>query len=251
MERVQAMRRILSSAGACVVVLALGGLAVSGRADEAFRPEEGFTSLFNGKDFTGWVYRGSKADLAGKTETPDGRMAVVDGVIVMREKDQSGKGGIKAIDTRQSFAKAFHLKVEFRAGPRADSGVYVRGPQLQVRDYRRRNEQKQLTKFVTDGWNSLDIVVRDDVTTTLVNGKLLGADDRFAMTLRQGEVTATLNGKEIDAKAVQVRHGAMAECRCNGQPLEVMTGLPGKGPIGLQAEAGKFEFRRVRIKELD
>ncbi len=30
-----------------------------------------------------------------------------------------------------------------------------------------------------------------------------------------------------------------------------MTNIPASGPIGLQAEAGKFEFRHVRIKELE
>jgi hypothetical protein len=27
--------------------------------------------------------------------------------------------------------------------------------------------------------------------------------------------------------------------------------VPAKGGIGLQAESGKFEFRRIRIKELE
>ena len=43
----------------------------------------------------------------------------------------------------------------------------------------------------------------------------------------------------------------MAECLCNGEPLEVMTNIPANGGIGLQAESGKFEFRRVRVKELE
>ncbi|MFO0876442.1 MAG: DUF1080 domain-containing protein [Gemmataceae bacterium] len=225
-------------------------LAVAGaRAEDDFKVEDGFVSLFNGKDLTGWRYKGSKENLEGKTETPDKRIAVENGVIVMREKDQAGKGGIKDLYTVKEFPRGFHLKVEFRAGPRADSGVYVRGPQLQVRDYLRRNEKKHLKEFKTDGWNTLDIVVRNDVVTTLVNGQALGEKDEFSLAFKDGKLKAALNGKVVDPKSVQVRRGPIAECRCNGEALEVMTNIPGTGGIGLQAESGKFEFRRVRVKE--
>jgi hypothetical protein len=39
--------------------------------------EAGFTSLFNGKDLSGWRYPNMKADQVGsKTQTPDGRVEV-------------------------------------------------------------------------------------------------------------------------------------------------------------------------------
>jgi hypothetical protein len=229
----------------------LGLLLVAGAAmgrDE--KPDEGFRTLFNGKDLTGWYYRGSKEDLAGKTSTADERVQVKDGAIVMMEKDKNGKGGIKDLYTKEMFGKSFHLKLEFRAGLKADSGVYVRGPQLQVRDYKRRKERPQLKKFKDDDWNTLDIIVRDGVTTTSVNGRQLTDKDTLELKAAGGKVTATLNGKEVDVKAVQVRKGAVAECLCNGEPLEVMTNIPANGGIGLQAETGKFEFRNVRVKVL-
>jgi hypothetical protein len=236
-----------------LLVAALLGLVFStSRAEEDFRIEEGFTSLFNGKDLTGWVYRGSKEDLTGKTETADGRIAVENGLIVMREKDNKGKGGIKGLYTKKTFPKAFHLKVEFRAGLKADSGVYIRGPQLQVRDFLRRNEQKHLSKsFRNDDWNTLDIIVRNDVLSTSVNGKALASSDRLELSFKDGQTVASLNGKPIDVRTLQIRRGAIAECRCNGEPLEIMTNIPATGDIGLQAESGKFEFRRIRIKELE
>jgi hypothetical protein len=43
---------------------------------------------------------------------------------------------------------------------------------------------------------------------------------------------------------------ALAVCRGNGEPSGKMK-VPAKGSIGLQAESGKFEFRRIRIKEGD
>lgn len=244
------MRRTVSiTVGLALLLVVAAGAAR--RADDDFKPEAGFTSLFNGKDLSGWHYKGARDGLDGKTETPDGRMAVENGVILMREKDRAGKGGIKGLYTVRKFPRPFHLKLEFRAGLKADSGVYVRGPQLQVRDFIRRNEQKHFKKFTNDGWNALDVIVRNDVVTSLVNGKPLTEKDRFTLSYRDGKATAVLNGKEVEPKSVQVRRGPTAECLCNGEFLELMTNIPADGDIGLQAEAGKFEFRRVRVKELE
>jgi hypothetical protein len=162
-------------------------------------------SLFNGKDLTGWVYPGQKGKpLDGMTETPDGRIRVRDGVIVIEAKDKAGKGGIRDLYTAESFDKDFHLRLEFRAAPRADSGVYIRGVQLQVRDYPTVGPYKNLKGFKAGDWNTLDIIVR----------------------------------------------GTTAECRCNGELLEKAMKVPPKGPIGLQAESGQFEFRNIQVQIL-
>jgi hypothetical protein len=245
------MKRFVSTAGGLVLTLALLATAASGRADEDFKLEEGYISLFNGKDLTGWYYRGSKENLEGKITTADGRIKVEDGVIVMMEKDNKGKGGIRDLYTIRTWPKAFNLRVEFRASLKADSGVYVRGPQLQVRDFIRRNEHKHLKKFKNDGWNTLDITVRNDQLVATVNGKTLTEKDTLELSVAGGKAAAKLNGKEVEPRNVAVRKTAIAECLCNGEPLELMTSIPPTGGIGLQAESGKFEFRHVRVKELE
>lgn len=200
------MKRFLARLAGLALLLSWMVLAADpGRSADDSKIEDGYTSLFNGKDLTGWRYPGAKGhDMDGQTETPDQRIAVVNGVIVMNEKDNKGKGGIRDLYTSKSFDKDFHLKLEFRAAAKADSGVYIRRPQLQVRDFIRRGEQKHMKKFKNDDWNELDITVT----------------------------------------------GAEAVCRVNGEPLSKMK-VPAKGGIGLQAESGKFEFRRIRIKERD
>jgi hypothetical protein len=182
-----------------VMGLAAAALLVGTTPADDFKPEADYVSLFNGKDLSGWQYKIKKGEseaLEGKTETSDKRFTVKDGAIVA----EVGKG-IRDLYTVQEFGKNFHLKLEFRAGPKADSGVYIRGPQLQVRDFVRRGEQKHLTKFKNDDWNELDITVT----------------------------------------------GTQAVCLVNGEKLQTMK-VPAKGGIGLQAETGKFEFRRIRIK---
>jgi hypothetical protein len=229
-----------------LLLAALMATADPAKADD-FRPEPGYTSLFNGKDLTGWYYKPNpKVSLEGKTETPDRRFQVVDGVIVANE----GKG-IRDLYTVRNFPRSFHLRLEFRAGLKADSGVYLRGPQLQVRDFIRRNEHREFTRFKNDGWNELDITVRNGVVTATVNGKVLGDKDFLELTFNEGKPKAKLNGQAIDVKSVNVAVGARAECLCNGEKLETMRNIPPTGGIGLQAETGKFEFRHIRVKELD
>src|SRR5437660_3892765 len=116
----------LSLSAVCIVGLSLLPLAV--HAGDA-KPEAGAIALFNGKDLTGWSYKtGEKFD--GKTESDDKRFTAKDGTIVVN----AGKG-IKQLWTTAKFPNDFELKLEFRAEVNADSGLFVRGPQLQVRDY--------------------------------------------------------------------------------------------------------------------
>jgi len=220
---------------------ALVGTAI--RADDD-QPESGYQLLFNGKDLSGWTYY--KANLDGKTETADKRFQVVDGVIVANE----GKG-IRDLNTAGEFNGNFHLIMEFRASLKSDSGVYIRGPQLQVRDFIRRGEHKHLAGvFKNDDWNELDILVRNNQITTSLNGKLIGPDDALEVTVHQGKPKAVLNGKPVEVTNLQVTNGPTAVCKINGVQFDP-TYKPGtKGGIGLQAEVGKFEFRRIRIKEM-
>ena len=236
------MRYIL---GGLFVIVFLAGVAVPGSAGDDFKLEEGYVSLFNGKDLTGWRYY-KETDLAGKAETADKRFRVANGMIIAEE----GKG-IKDVYTIKPFNTEFNLKLEFRASLKADSGVYVRGPQLQVRDFIRRNEMKQLKKFKNDDWNELDITVKNGVVATTVNGKALTEKDSLNLTVQNGKPVANLNGKSVEINKIECSVGAVAKCLCNGEFMENMK-IPlksGQG-IGLQAEVGKFEFRRIRIKEM-
>jgi len=51
------LARHRSTVAALTLTVALGW-AMSAPAAEEFKPEAGYTSLFNGKDFTGWKYPG-------------------------------------------------------------------------------------------------------------------------------------------------------------------------------------------------
>lgn len=149
------------------------------RADD-FTPEAGFVSLFNGKDLTGWRYmpdakNGLKADESfdGKTEATDGRYSGKEGVITVHPHDPARGPRIRQMYTTQVFPKNFTLKLEFRADVNADSGVFIRKPQLQCRDYLVAGPYKELKKYKPQDWNLLEIVVKDGVAHCTCNGEVL------------------------------------------------------------------------------
>src|SRR6059058_4516179 len=89
--------------------------AAPARADETFKLERGFTRLDNGKDLDGWT-----GNTAG--------WSVEEGVIHLNAKTAKGNIYSKTTNTGNCI-----IRLEFRATPRADSGLYVHGKQLQVR----------------------------------------------------------------------------------------------------------------------
>lgn len=67
--------------------------------------------------------------------------------------------GIQKIWTSKEFSEDFILKLEFRASVNADSGIYLRGPQLQCRDYLLAGPYKELKKYKPQDWNQIEVVV--------------------------------------------------------------------------------------------
>lgn len=149
----------LKLALAAMVALACYAGATS-RADD----DKEYMSLFNGKDLTGWQLGKKKLD--GQTATPNKKWHVTDGAIVI-----DGGGG-NNIYTVEEFNKDFHLKLEFRAARGADSGLFIRGPQLQVRDYPRAGPYKK-AKFKDDDWNELDVTVKGKTALCKCNGDVI------------------------------------------------------------------------------
>lgn len=178
-------------------------LTVLGVAADSFRPEPGFVSLVRGNDLTGWKYKPSES-FDGRTEASDGRYTAKDGQIVVNDYQPARGPHLRQLWTQREFPKDFILRLEFRASTNADSGIFLRGPQLQCRDYLVAGPYKQLKNYKPQDWNRIEVVVKDNV----------------------------------------------AHCTCNGEVLEAALKLPETGPIGLEADRGQMEYRRIRVKEL-
>ena len=190
-----------------------------------FTVEAGFEPLFNGRDLTGWGYRmtteqekvsaakwqASDPNAAqwpfvtepvafdGRTASLDGRWRVVGDHIAAITPAEGRK--VQQLWTTRVFEGDFVLKLEFRATPYADGGVFLRGPQLQVRDYRLSGPYTTLKAYRPQDWNELVIKVT----------------------------------------------GETAEVTCNGELVEKAFKVPASGGIGLEADRGQMEYRRIRI----
>ena len=196
---------------------------------ETFEVEPGFTLLFNGKDLTGWSYLpttdkqkksharwkknnpnapawpivNEKIDFGGKAKTDDGRFVAENETLVVTVPEDGRK--VQMLYTSKEFGSDFTLKLDFRAANNADSGVFIRGKQLQCRDYPNAgpDKYKKLKNFKAEDWNTLEIVVT----------------------------------------------GNTARCTCNGEVLEEKFQVPDSGPIGIEGDQGKIEYRRIRIAD--
>ncbi len=155
-------------------VLATQGLIET--TPDTFQLEPSFESLTNGKDLTGWRLAASKSsagedDLNGKLSTSDGRYVAINGRIVVTTPREGRR--IQQLYTKKQFAGDFVLKLEFRATPNADSGVFIREPQLQCRDYPLAGPYKDLKNYKPQDWNELVVTVKDNVAVCTCNGETI------------------------------------------------------------------------------
>ena len=81
---------------------------------------------------------------------------------------------IARFGTRFRRAASPHPHLAFlRAAENADSGLFVRGPQLQVRDYLVAGPYKDLKKYKAQDWNQIEVVVTGGVARCTCNGEVL------------------------------------------------------------------------------
>src|SRR5882672_866863 len=178
---------------AALAVLTIGACA-STYAAEA---EAGWISLFNGTNLTGWGYGSNNFN--GLTASDDNRYSASNGILIVHPKVPRQ---LRQLSTTRQFPRDFVLKLEFRAETNADSGIFIRRPQLQCRDYLVAGPYKDLKKYKAQDWNQIEIVVK----------------------------------------------GKSAHCTCNGELLEAAFVVPETGPIGLEGDRGRMEYRRIQIK---
>lgn len=141
-------------------------LAVAFLSAEEAKPEQGFTVLFNGKDLGGWKEAGGKkpAALEDKTEAFKGRFKVVKGALVI---DPAIKGD-RYIETKATFGKDVHVKLDFKPGPKCNNDVFLRGTKFDIVPGNKEN------KAVKEGeWYTLEIVIVGDKVEHRIGGQVV------------------------------------------------------------------------------
>lgn len=139
--------------GATCAVLACA-IGIAGAAD--FELEKGFTRLDNGKDLEGW------------TGKKDG-WTVKEGAIHLDVKKAKGH-----LYSSRTHTGNCIIRLQFRATPNADSGVYVHDKQLQVRDYPKAGPAAYAKPAKPAGqWNDLEWDITDGVAVVKLNGEVI------------------------------------------------------------------------------
>lgn len=156
------MRNLLNTQ--LMIVFAIS-IAPAIRADE-FKPEPGFTMLFNGKNLDGWKLKGKKegSELTGQTEASGGRFKLVEGVLVI---DPKVKGDI-TMETVQEFAKDLTIKFDFKPGDGCNNDLFLRGTKFDI-------VANAKTKGINLGeWNEMEIVFKGEDADYKCNGQSIG-----------------------------------------------------------------------------
>ena len=160
----------IRSLGSLVAALTLGAVVLAVACADDFKPEPGYVSLFNGKDLTGWGYKTNNFD--GQTVSNDGRYSATNGILVVNPREPRL---VQQLWTTRKFPLNFNLKLEFRAAVNADSGIFIREPQLQCRDYLVAGPEKykSLKKYKPQDWNEIEVTVTIGLAHCTCNGEVL------------------------------------------------------------------------------
>lgn len=221
---------------------------------------EGFTSLFNAKDFTGWKV----------PEGDNGHWKILDGVIDY-DAESEAKGD-KSLWSEKSY-KDFVLQIDWRIKatpwknpnvplilpsglhkrdengkqivmtvPDSDSGIYLRGEgKSQVNIWCWPIGSGEVYGYRMD--EKMPPEVRRGVTPKVNADKNIGEWNTFKITMKGDRLTVELNGIVVIENAQ-------------------LPGVPESGPIGLQHHGGKrngewvsppslVQFRNIYIKSSD
>ncbi len=213
------MTRSLSLSFAAVV-LAAGCQNSSNRPDPA-----GILKLFNGTDLDGWVIESG------------GDFAVKDGLLVVNK----GTGWLRSAQEFGDFA----LEMEFRfLEKEANSGIFIR--------------TAPTSKDDENGWpdvgyqvQCMDIITGDRPLASMIPYGAGGFVDGDATTdlealARAYHPTGKWNLYEITCK------GEDLKVKLNGETITTSSKIKKlRGHVGIQAEHGRLEFRRIEITVLE
>ena len=195
------------------------------RSDDT-KPPEGFSSLFNGKDLTGWKATG-KMDVWGAEK----------GVIYVE------KGGGGWLLTEQEFGD-FELRVEYKMSKGANSGVALRTPTEGDPAY----VGMEIQLIDDEGWPGklADYQhtgsIYDVVPASKLNNKPIGEWNSIRIVAKGSMVKVEVNGTTVvdanleDSKEKKgAKHPGISRA---------------KGHVGFQSYNTRVEFRNVFIKPL-
>lgn len=211
--------------------------------------KEGWTLLFNGKDFTGWrQYNGTEMPKNWIIE--DNAMKVFTG-----EGKKPGQGSSGDIIYAAKQFKNFELSVDWKTSEMGNSGIfyYIReipgeaiysaAPEVQILD----NVNATDNKIDSHLAGSLYDMLPADPKTV----KPAGEWNTIVIRVKDGKVTHTQNGvKVVEYELWTPKWDEMVENSKFKNFPGFKAGIPKEGYIGLQDHGYTIWFRNIKIREL-
>jgi hypothetical protein len=232
--------------GVLMMLLAVGtSLVLAGAAQAPQQMEDGFTPLFNGKDFTGWVY----GQRANGTENKSGKGYQIENGVIYSTREDGGN-----LYTEKEYAN-FIFRFEFRLTPNANNGIGIRAPlvgdaayvgmEIQVLD----DGGSEYTKLLPGQYHGSIYKV---APAKRGFQKPVGEWNSEEIVANGRQITVRLNGTTIvDANLDDVKDEAtLKEHRDLSKPDGSQGIANTKGHIGFLGHGAHVEFRNIRIKVL-
>lgn len=205
---------------------------------------EGFTTLFNGKDFAGWHGQKTMDPREFAAMTADQKAKVLAEGAEDMKKHWRVQGGVIVNDGQGAYLTTdkdygdIELFVDFKIGPKGDSGVYLRAtPQIQIWDF---TEPRYASMGADKGsgglWNNSpgapgkDPLVRAD--------KPVGQWNTFRIIQVGARTTIFLNDKLIVANAILENYWKRT------------LPIPARGPVQLQTHDHEIQWRNISVREI-
>jgi hypothetical protein len=229
-----------------IMALIVGTAAATepGRARQGEDSSKGFTTLFNGKDLSGWhglktmdprQFEAMSADekstaLAEGAEDMKKHWRVEDGVI-----KNDGQGAYLTTDKDYGDVE---LYVDWKIGPQGDSGVYLRAtPQVQIWDFSEPRYARMGADKGSGGlWNNSPGAPGKDPLVRADNP--VGQWNTFHIIQVGARTTIYLNDKLIVDNAVLENYWK--------RDLPI----PARGPVQLQTHDHEIHWRNIRAREI-
>jgi hypothetical protein len=247
--------------GVSLAVCGLFAVACLGAPAPADDNEEGFVSLFNGQDLSGWSY-GKRGD----GENKSGKGYQVENGAVFCTKDDGGN-----LYTEKEYGD-FIFRFEFKLESNANNGIGIRAPlegdsayvgmEIQVLDDYGSQYKDKLQPWQYHGsiynvvppkrgalkqpgeWNTEEIYAKGRQIKITLNGTVI-------VDANLGEIERMRRELDEWSKKNAAYQESMPEVWQLLRRLEAHPGLARtKGHIGFLGHGTRVEFRKMRVKEL-
>lgn len=211
-----------------------------GKLDESKLLEEGFVPLFVGKDFKNWMMG------------PDKSWIVEEGLITLKREFDGQEHNHDYLWTKEVYGD-FILILEFKIPERANSGIFLRTPNLKDPVYTGIEVQ------VTNSYGRSDLsnkgtagAIYDCLAPTKNAIKKPGEWNRYRITCKGPEIRVEVNDRQV--LTMDVDKWTEPNKNPDGTKNKFPTAIKDfarKGHIGLQDHGRPIWYRNIWVKRLD